>query len=90
MNNSLARGKRSCTLDVRVPEQRARFMELVAVSDVLVENLKSATLHQMGIHETELLNVNPRMIVVRLPRAGLSGDGLTTRVLVGSSTGSPV
>lgn len=74
MNNSLARGKRSCTLDVRVPEQRARFMQLVAVSDVLVENLKSATLHQMGIHETELLNVNPRMIVVRLPPAGLSGD----------------
>jgi crotonobetainyl-CoA:carnitine CoA-transferase CaiB-like acyl-CoA transferase len=74
MNNSLARGKRSCTLDVRIPEQREMFMRLVAVSDVLVENLKSTTLHQMGIHETELLKVNPRMIVVRLPPAGLSGD----------------
>ncbi len=74
MNNALARGKRSCTLDVRFPEQRELFMRLVAVSDVFVENLKSTTLHQMGIHETELLQANPRMIVLRLPPAGLSGD----------------
>ena len=74
MNNSLARGKRSCTLDVRDPEQRELFIRLVALSDVFVENLKSTTLHQMGIHETELLHANPRMIVLRLPPAGLSGD----------------
>jgi crotonobetainyl-CoA:carnitine CoA-transferase CaiB-like acyl-CoA transferase len=74
MNNSLARGKHSCTLDVRIPGQREMFMRLVAASDVLVENLKSTTLHQMGIHETELLKANPQMIVVRLPPAGLSGD----------------
>ena len=49
-------------------------MRLVAKSDVFVENLKSTTLHQMGIHETELLKANPRMIVLRLPPAGLSGD----------------
>jgi crotonobetainyl-CoA:carnitine CoA-transferase CaiB-like acyl-CoA transferase len=74
MNNAVSRGKRSCTLDVRFPEQRALFMRLVAMSDVFVENLKSTTLHQMGIHETELLRANPRMIVLRLPPAGLSGD----------------
>jgi crotonobetainyl-CoA:carnitine CoA-transferase CaiB-like acyl-CoA transferase len=74
MNNALARGKRSCTLDVRFPEQRELFMRLVAKCDVFVENLKSTTLHQMGIHETELLQANPRMIVLRLPPAGLSGD----------------
>jgi crotonobetainyl-CoA:carnitine CoA-transferase CaiB-like acyl-CoA transferase len=74
MNNAVSRGKLSCTLDVRFPEQRELFMRLVAVSDVFVENLKSTTLHQMGIHETELLRANPRMVVVRLPPAGLSGD----------------
>ncbi|HXY91280.1 MAG TPA: CoA transferase [Acidimicrobiia bacterium] len=74
MNNAVTRGKLSCTLDVRFPEQRELFMRLVAVSDVFVENLKSTTLHQMGIHETELLQANPRMIVLRLPPAGLSGD----------------
>jgi crotonobetainyl-CoA:carnitine CoA-transferase CaiB-like acyl-CoA transferase len=74
MNNAVSRGKRSCTLDVRYPEQRELFMRLVAASDVFVENLKSTTLHQMGLHETELLDVNPRLIVLRLPPAGLSGD----------------
>lgn len=74
MNNSVSRGKRSCTMDVRDPEQRELFFRLVARSDVFVENLKASTLHQMGIHESELLEVNPRMIVVRIPPAGLSGD----------------
>jgi crotonobetainyl-CoA:carnitine CoA-transferase CaiB-like acyl-CoA transferase len=72
--NSVNRGKRSCTLDVRYPEQRALFFRLVAKSDIFVENLKMTTLHQMGIHETELLSANPRMIVLRIPPAGLSGD----------------
>jgi crotonobetainyl-CoA:carnitine CoA-transferase CaiB-like acyl-CoA transferase len=74
MNNSVSRNKLSCTLDVREPEQRELFMRLVALSDVFVENLKSTTLHQMGLHETELLQANPRLIVLRLPPAGLSGD----------------
>src|SRR5262245_19118014 len=74
MNNAVSRGKRSCTLDVRVPHQRELFMRLVAVSDVFVENLKSTTLHQMGLHESELLDANPRLVVLRLPPAVLSGD----------------
>jgi crotonobetainyl-CoA:carnitine CoA-transferase CaiB-like acyl-CoA transferase len=74
MYNSINRGKRSCTLDVRYPEQRQLFMELVAASDIFVENLKMTTLHQMGLHETELQEANPRLIVLRLPPAGLTGD----------------
>jgi crotonobetainyl-CoA:carnitine CoA-transferase CaiB-like acyl-CoA transferase len=74
MYNSVNRGKKSCTLDVRRPEQRELFMRLIAVSDVFVENLKMTTLHQVGIHESELLTVNPRLIVLRLPPAGLTGD----------------
>ena len=74
MNNAVSRGKRSCTLDVRDPGQRDLFFRLVARSDIFVENLKVSTLHQMGIHETELLEANPRMIVLRIPPAGLAGD----------------
>ncbi len=74
MNNSVGRGKLSCTLDVRFPEQRELFMRLVAKCDVFVENLKSTTMHQMGLFESELLKANPRLIVLRLPPAGLSGD----------------
>ena len=74
MNNSVSRGKRSCSMDVRDPEQRELFFRLVAQSDVFVENLKATTLHQMGIHESELLEANPRLVVVRIPPAGLTGD----------------
>ena len=74
MYNSINRGKRSCTLDVRFPEQRELFFRLVRSCDVFVENLKMSTLHQMGLHETQLLEANPRMIVLRIPPAGLTGD----------------
>ena len=49
-------------------------MRLVEHSDVFVENLKTSTLHQIGIHESQLLERNPRMLVLRIPPAGLSGD----------------
>ena len=74
MYNSINRGKRSCTLDVRYPEQRQLFLRLVAASDIFVENLKMTTFHQMGLHETELLKINPRLILLRVPPAGLTGD----------------
>jgi crotonobetainyl-CoA:carnitine CoA-transferase CaiB-like acyl-CoA transferase len=74
MNNSIARNKLSCTIDPRRPEGYELLMRLVEQSDVFVENLKVSTLHQIGIHESVLLDRNPRMIVLRIPPAGLTGD----------------
>ena len=74
MNNSLARNKLSCTLDPRRPEALELFMRLVERSDLVVENLKTKTLHSIGIHETQLLERNPRLLVLRVPGAGLTGD----------------
>ncbi len=74
MNNSTARNKLSCTLDPRRPEAFDLLMRLVDCSDVFIENLKTSTLHSLGIHETMLLDRNPRMVVLRLPPAGLTGD----------------
>ncbi len=74
MNNSVGRGKLSCSLDPRTPEARDLFLRLVDKSDVVIENLKLSTIHQMGIFEAELMHRNPRLLMVRLPPAGLSGD----------------
>ncbi len=74
MNNSISRNKLSCTLDPRRPEGHELLMRLVEESDVFVENLKTSTLHQIGIHESQLLERNPRMLVLRAPAAGLTGD----------------
>ena len=49
-------------------------MRLVEHSDVFVENLKMSTLHQIGLHESQLLDRNPRLLVLRIPPAGLTGD----------------
>jgi crotonobetainyl-CoA:carnitine CoA-transferase CaiB-like acyl-CoA transferase len=74
MNNSVGRGKLSCSLDTRTPEARELFLRLVEKSDVVIENLKLSALHQMGIWESEVLHRNPQVLMVRLPPAGLSGD----------------
>ena len=74
MNNSIARNKLSCTIDPRRPEGHELLMRLVEHSDVFVENRKMSTLHQIGIHESVLLDRNPRMLVLRIPPAGLTGD----------------
>ncbi len=74
MNNSIARNKLSCTIDPRRPEGLELLMRLVEQSDVFVENLKMSTLHQIGIHESQLLDRNPRLLVLRIPPAGLTGD----------------
>ena len=59
MNNSIARNKLSCTIDPRRPEGHELLMRLVEQSDVFVENLKMSTLHQIGIHESQLLDAQP-------------------------------
>jgi crotonobetainyl-CoA:carnitine CoA-transferase CaiB-like acyl-CoA transferase len=74
MYNSVSRNKLSCTLDPRRPEGHELLMRLVEESDVFVENLKTSTLHDIGIHESQMLDRNPRMLVLRIPPAGLSGD----------------
>jgi crotonobetainyl-CoA:carnitine CoA-transferase CaiB-like acyl-CoA transferase len=74
MNNSIARNKLSCTLDPRREEARELLFRLVEHADVVIENLKVSTLHRMGVHESELLERNPRLVVVRIPPAGLTGD----------------
>jgi len=74
LNNSIARNKRSFTLDPRDAAQRELLLRLVERSDVFVENLKVSTLPQLGLNERMLLERNPRLIVLRIPPAGLSGD----------------
>jgi crotonobetainyl-CoA:carnitine CoA-transferase CaiB-like acyl-CoA transferase len=74
MNNSVARNKLSCTLDPRRPEARELLFQLVERSDVFIESMKVSALRRLGIEEAELLDRNPRLIVLRIPPAGLTGD----------------
>jgi crotonobetainyl-CoA:carnitine CoA-transferase CaiB-like acyl-CoA transferase len=66
--------KRSFTGDIRTAEGRAAFLELVRISDVVVENNVPDTIERLGLTWDELSAVNPRLIYVRMPGLGLTGE----------------
>jgi crotonobetainyl-CoA:carnitine CoA-transferase CaiB-like acyl-CoA transferase len=74
MNNSIARNKLSVTIDTRRAEGRELLTRLAEQSDVFIDNFKAGGLDRIGIDVSELRRRNPRLIVVRLPPAGLTGD----------------
>jgi crotonobetainyl-CoA:carnitine CoA-transferase CaiB-like acyl-CoA transferase len=74
MNNSLARNKLSCTIDVRRPEGLELLMQLAERSDVFIDNFKANGLARIGISVSELQSRNPRLIIVRMPPTGTTGD----------------
>jgi crotonobetainyl-CoA:carnitine CoA-transferase CaiB-like acyl-CoA transferase len=74
MNNSLARNKLSVTVDIRRPEGKELLMRLAERSDVWIDNFKANGLDRLGIEVSALMRRNPRLIIVRLPPTGTTGD----------------
>lgn len=70
---SLGRNKRSVTLDLRKPEGKEIFLQLIAKSDVLVENFRVGTLDKWGLDAETLRKANPRLIIARLTGFGQTG-----------------
>ncbi len=88
--NSHARNKRSMTCDIMSPEGREALLKLVAQCDVLVENNVPSTIDKAGIDWETLREVNPRLIMLRMPAFGLEGPyssyrafGLHVEAMVG-------
>lgn len=71
--NSHARNKLSCTLDVMTPEGLDIFKRLVAISDVFVENNVPETIEKAGLTYEALAEVNPGLVMLRMPAYGLEG-----------------
>ena len=67
------RNKRSVTLDVRTPAGRAVFLDLLRVSDVIVENFRPGTLERWNLGPGTLLDSNPRLVLLRASGFGQSG-----------------
>ncbi|HEY4331271.1 MAG TPA: CoA transferase, partial [Ilumatobacteraceae bacterium] len=73
-NNVITRNKRSFTVDLRRAAGQQIVRRLLDTSDVLVENFAAGTLeHVLGCSTAELLESNPRLIILRLPPFGLDG-----------------
>lgn len=67
------RNKRSVELDLRSPEGRASFAELVRASDVLLENYRPGVMDRLGFSDAALRALNPRLIHCSITGFGSSG-----------------
>lgn len=69
---SINRGKESVSLNLKAPEGKELFEELVGNTDVLVENFRPGTMEKLGVGYEHLGRINPRLIY-----AAASGFGHT-------------
>lgn len=70
---SESRNKQSLTLDLRTPEGSDLLKQLVAKSDVLVENFQPGTFESWGLSWEELRQHNPALVMVRISAYGQTG-----------------
>ena len=61
---TINRNKRSLGIDLRSPEGRALILQLMSVSDVVIENLGPGALDNLGLDLETLREANPRIVVV--------------------------
>src|SRR6185437_6161911 len=70
--NAQARNKLSIELDFASPAGRATFLNLPETSDVVVENNAPNLLEKLDLGYERLREVNPSVILTRMPAFGLS------------------
>jgi formyl-CoA transferase len=68
-----SRNKRSLALDLREPEAQDIVRRLAQHADVLIENFRPGTLEGWGLAPEALLELNPRLVVLRISGYGQSG-----------------
>ena len=92
------RGKRSLTVDLRVPDGRELFLKLAEWADVVITNFKPGTMDEWGLGYGEVAARNPRVVYAagstfgtEGPDAGREGADLSAQAAAGliSSTGRP-
>jgi formyl-CoA transferase len=70
---TIARNKKSVTLDLRSAEGRDLALDLVRHTDVVVENFRPGTLERWGLGPDELAAANPDVVLVRISGYGQTG-----------------
>ena len=68
------RNKKSVVIDMKKPEGRATFLDLVKHADVVVDNFRAGVMQRLGIDYSVLAAVNPRIIHCSITGFGSEGD----------------
>jgi crotonobetainyl-CoA:carnitine CoA-transferase CaiB-like acyl-CoA transferase len=71
--NKLNRNKKSLCLNLKTDAGRQLFLDLVAASDVVIENFSAATMRSLGLDYAALKTANPHIIYVAMPGHGTCG-----------------
>jgi crotonobetainyl-CoA:carnitine CoA-transferase CaiB-like acyl-CoA transferase len=69
----LGRGKRAAVIDLKDPAGLESMRKLIDGADVLIENFRPGTLERLGLDPVELLERNPRLVVLRITGFGQDG-----------------
>jgi CoA:oxalate CoA-transferase len=95
---SLNRGKKSITLNLKSERGKKIFFQLVAASDILVENFRPGVMDRLGFDYQRVSEINPKIVYASISGFGNSGPfrekGAYDMVIQGyggimSITGSP-
>jgi len=70
---NLNRNKKSLTLNLKAPEGKNVFLDLVKRSDVLIENFRPGTLDDLGVGYAKLKTINPNLVYSSISGFGQSG-----------------
>ena len=68
-----ARNKKSLALELRKPEARELLLKLVPSAAMFIESFRPGTLEEMGLAPQRLLELNPKLVVVRISGWGQDG-----------------
>ena len=70
---NLNRNKKSVALDLKHPDGKAIFLELLAKADVVIENLRVGTVAKLGIAYEQVRERHPRLVYCSI--SGFGQDG---------------
>lgn len=70
---SANRNKRSITLNLKEPQGQEIIRQLIAKSDVFVENFRTGVLDKMGLGYEDLTTLNPRLVYCSISGYGRTG-----------------
>ncbi len=87
---SYSRNQFPITLNLKTEEGKAILRELIKVSDVLIDNMLPGKFDKLGFPATDLLSLNPGLIISRVsgygqtgPKSGLPGFGTLAEAFSG-------
>jgi benzylsuccinate CoA-transferase BbsF subunit/naphthyl-2-methylsuccinate CoA transferase subunit len=68
-----SRNKLAACMNLDTTEGHEAAVALLEMSDVLVENNSNGVLEKLGLGQKALLDLNPRLVVARMPPLGMTG-----------------